>query len=92
MKYEAISRDDLIRVVDEASEGCAESTRAKLRTVAETTDAVAVGWFHCNGYGCPARQARRPNQRFQQAFDTAMFARYGRDLDTTYSFVVRVTE
>jgi hypothetical protein len=71
-----IQRDDLVRIIDAASEGCKNSTRAKLRAVAETTDAVTVGWFHCSGVGCPSRQARRHNQVFQAAFDRAMCERF----------------
>ena len=75
---ETIERSELVAIIDAASEGCAESTRAKLRHVAETTDAVAAGWFHCNGVGCPGSQAKRRNQSFQEAFDRAMGERFGR--------------
>jgi hypothetical protein len=75
-----IERAELVRIIDEASAGvCAESTREKLRRVAETTGVLAVGWFHCDGVQCPARQARRTNQRFQSAFDTAMAERFERE-------------
>lgn len=92
-----ITRDELVQIIDRASEGCAESTRRKLRAIAETTEAVTAGWFHCDGVGCPARQAlgRRTNQRFQQAYDVAMFDHFGRDMDGDYGpdpFVVRVTD
>lgn len=98
-----IDRDDLIGVVAIASYGLTESTRAKLLKVAETTNAVAVGWFHCDGVDCPARQARRHNQRFQTAFDREMGLRFGRPVnedidpfDTTAKlvepFVVRVRD
>jgi hypothetical protein len=71
------------------------STRAKLLAVAERTDAVAVGWFHCDGVRCPARQAGRHNQKFQTAFDQAMCARFGREWPrdddlTAPAFVVRI--
>lgn len=74
----SISRSDLIEVVDYAATGITPSTRAKLLEVAKTTEAVAVGWWHCDGVNCPARQARRKNQGFQEAFDRAMSARFGR--------------
>jgi hypothetical protein len=73
VKTHVIERDELVRIVTEASAtGCAERTRRKLIAVAETTDAVAFGWFHCDGVGCPARQARVHNQTFQKAYDEAM--------------------
>lgn len=78
---EIIDRDELIRMVDVASEGITESTRVKLLAVAETAGAVAVGWFHCDGVRCPARQAGRRNQAFQTRFDEAMAARFGREWD-----------
>lgn len=93
---ESIPRSELVRIVDEASAGITESTRAKLRAVAETTDALAVGWFHCDGARCPARQAGRHNQEFQTAFDRAMAERFGRDWNEGFEqtpfepFVVRV--
>ncbi len=91
MESVLIERADLVRIVDEASaQGCAQSTRTKLLGVAETTQAVAVGWFHCDGVGCPARQARRQNQAFQQAFDNAMAAHLGRKLDPCDPFVVHI--
>jgi hypothetical protein len=93
---EFIERAELRRIVNRASIGCAPSTREKLRSVAQTTDAVAVGWFHCNGVGCPARQARRPNQRFQEAFDLAMFEHFGlvdhKDDMQRFAFVVEVRD
>jgi hypothetical protein len=88
-----ITRDDLVRIVDDASRGLTESTRSKLLAVAETTDAVAVGWFHCEGVGCPARQARRRNQTFQQRFDTKMAALFDAeyaDKDQIVPFVLDV--
>jgi hypothetical protein len=93
----SISRADLVRLVDQASEGCANSSRAKWRAVAETTDAVAVGWFHCDGAHCPARQAGRRNQSFQEAFDRAMATQFGCEWDDdavhpVQPFVVRVDE
>lgn len=84
-----IERDELLRIVDEASEGLTPSTREKYAAVARTTEAVTVGRFHCDGVGCPARQARRHNQRFQEAFDLAMGARFGIYPEDT-PFVVRV--
>ena len=87
---ETITRDEFVALVDKASEKCAESTRAKLRAIAETTDAAAVGWFHCDGVQCPAMQARRRHQGFQAAYDHAMFARFGLDADETNAFVVEV--
>jgi hypothetical protein len=86
---DVIERAELVRIIDAASEGCTESTRVKLHAVAETTDAVAVGWFHCCGYLCPAMQASRRNQRFQEAFDLAMSTRFRRTA-TRSQFVVRV--
>jgi hypothetical protein len=83
---ETITRADLIAITDAASEGCVESTRAKMRAVAETTQAVAVGWFHCDGERCPASQAQRRNQRFMEAFDRAMAARYGREVGKPAGF------
>jgi hypothetical protein len=93
---ETIARGDLIDIVDAATYGLTASTRAKLLAVAQTTEAVAVGWFHCNGVTCPARQARRRNQDFQTAFDRRMAARFGREWDDEAipspfePFVVRV--
>lgn len=84
-----IERTELVRVVDRASQGITESTRAKLRAVAESTDAVAVGWFHCEGVTCPARQAGRHNQRFQEAFDLAMAERYGQPVESPFVVYVR---
>lgn len=83
-----ITRADLVALIDDAATGCAESTRTKLRAVAETTEAVAAGWWHCDGVSCPSRQARRKNQTFQERYDRAMAERFGRDL--FQSFVVRV--
>jgi hypothetical protein len=72
-----IERSELVRIVDEASQGITSSTRQKLLDVAETTNAVAAGWFHCEGVGCPIRQAgRRTNQKFQTAFDFAIAQRF----------------
>ncbi len=73
-----ITRVALIEVVDRAAQGLTPSTREKLVGVARTTGAVAVGWFHCHGVKCPASQARRRNQAFQEAFDRAMAERFGR--------------
>lgn len=78
---ENIERDELIRIVDDASTGITASTREKLFAVAETAEAVAVGWFHCDGVKCPASQAHRRNQAFQTKFDEAMAARFGREWD-----------
>lgn len=95
---ESIERAALVEIVDTAaSEGCAASTREKLLAVAETTGAVAVGWFHCDGIGCPTRQARRRSQPFQTAFDRAMAERFGRAWDDGARqpfepFVVTVTD
>jgi hypothetical protein len=90
-----IERAELVEIIDQASAGCVESTRAKLRAVAETTDAVAVGWWHCDGETCPSRQARRTNKHFQEAFDRAMYERFGRPVVEAVDgladpFVVRV--
>lgn len=74
-----MDRDELIAVIDKATEGLTPSTREKLLHVAQTTDAVAVGWFHCDGVGCPSRQASRSNQKFQTAYDYAMTSRFGID-------------
>lgn len=72
-----IERSELVRIVDEASRGITASTREKLLAVAETTPAVTAGWFHCEGVGCPIRQAgRRSNQKFQTAYDFAMAQRF----------------
>lgn len=78
-----ISRLDLMETVGRvlANIECADSTKEKLFAVAEMTDAVAVGWWHCDGVSCPARQARRKNQAFQTGFDRAMAERFGRDWD-----------
>lgn len=78
-RVERIGRSELLEILWRASVGCAMSTREKLRAVGLRTDAVAVGWFHCDGVNCPARQARRHNQGFQEAFDRAMAARFGRE-------------
>jgi hypothetical protein len=72
MTNPVIRRADLIRIVTDASTGLAESTILKYLRTAETTTAVAVGWFHCNGVGCLARQAKRPSQVFQERYDTLM--------------------
>lgn len=71
-----IDRDVLVGIVEDAieeAERCAPSTREKFIEVAKTTDKFAAGWFHCDGVGCIARQARRPNQGFQTAFDHSMW-------------------
>lgn len=73
----AIERSTLIRIIDEATTGITASTRAKLLGVGHTADAVAVGWFHCDGVRCPASQANRRNQAFQEAFDQAVCAHLG---------------
>lgn len=85
-----IPREELVRIIEEASIGCADSTRAKLRVVARTTGAVAVGWFHCDGVACPARQARRANQTFQREFDQAMYERFGVSFNNERPLVVTV--
>lgn len=72
-----INRADLERIIEGASEECGERGRIKLRTVAATTDAVAFGWFHAYGVGCPARQASYRHQGFQERYDRAMFELYG---------------
>jgi hypothetical protein len=92
----AIDRAELVRIINRTSEGCTESTRARLRAVATQTNAVAVGWWHCDGVGCPIRQAgRRTNQAFQQRFDTEMAAlfdaRYVNDNEIV-PFVVTVLD
>lgn len=90
-----LKRTDLVRVVDEATQGLTASTRAKLLAVAESTDAVAVGWFFCGTVDCPARQARRRNQAFMTAFDKAMCERFGVAFDQDVRidpFVVEVVE
>jgi hypothetical protein len=84
-----IARDEFVRIVNQASEGCTESTRVRLRRVVETTDRVAVGWFHCNGVGCPIRQAgRRTNQTFQERFDTHMAALFDAEYDAAKARIV----
>lgn len=85
-----ITRGELVAIIDSASKECSKRTRAKLRAVAETTDAVAVGWFHCDGVGCPIRQAGEPprTRSFEKAFDRAMWARFNRTPDEI--FVVQV--
>jgi hypothetical protein len=79
-----ISRTELMETLWDTSVGCAMSTREKLQAVALRTDAIAVGWFHCDGVNCPARQARRPNQKFQEAFDRAMGERFGVEIDESH--------
>lgn len=71
-----IPRQEFIGIMDAATVGITPSTRSKLMAVARGTQAVAVGWFHCNGVMCPARQAGRHNQTFQLAFDRAMTERF----------------
>lgn len=73
-----IERLDLVHIVDEATRDLTESTRQKMLAAALATDAVAVGWWHCDGVRCLAEQARRKNQTFQERFDRAMAARFGR--------------
>lgn len=86
-----ISRAELVRVIDEASEGITESTRNKLLALAEVTDAVAVGGFHHSGVNCPIHQVgRRGNQTFQEEFDRAMFARFELKCEPGNSFMVAV--
>lgn len=87
-----ITRDELVEIVDRAAEGITASTRARLLKVAETTDAVAAGWWHCDGVGCVSRQARRKNQTFQMAYDKAIAGRFGVVFDGTghTGVVVRV--
>ena len=68
----AIRRSDLIRIVEAASIGLTESSREKWLQVARITRAFATGWFHCDGVGCIARQAKRPNQAFHEHFDALM--------------------
>lgn len=53
-----------------------DSSIKKWLDVARSTTAVAVGWFHCDGFECPARQARRQNQAFQFAFDELMWQEF----------------
>src|SRR4051794_3095601 len=91
---ETITRKELVRIVDESSRGVTASTRARLLAVAETTDAVAAGWFHCDGVQCPASQAGRRNQQFQEAYDYAMALRFDvapEDMSIE-PFVVRVSD
>lgn len=94
MTTHSISRSDLRSIIDYAATGITTSTRARLLAVAEITEAVAVGWWHCNGVNCPARQARCKNQGFQEAFDRAMAARFGQpdplNNDDAAPFVVTV--
>lgn len=85
-KRETITRAELVNVVDTATAGITASTRAKLLAVAESTDAVAVGWFHCDGCLCPASQAGRRNQRFMEGFDRAMAQRFGRVVSESQEF------
>lgn len=88
---ERITRDELVEIVEQSiasSERCAQSTREKLLDVAHTTDKFAAGWFHCDGVGCIARQARRRNQGFQTAFDHAMWERFNRDRGSTFAVEV----
>lgn len=99
LRRRSIDRAELVRMVDAASEGCTESTREKLRVAVSSVDRVAVGWFHCEGAACPTRLARRPNQKFQEAFDRAMAVRYGfewnDDKNSPYGvepFVVEITD
>jgi hypothetical protein len=89
-----IGRTEFVRIVEQTTEGLTESTRAKLLDVAQGTPAVVVGWFHCDGVTCPARQARRSNQRFQEAFDRAMFEHFGREFKEggRFAFVVEVRD
>lgn len=68
----SIKREDLVQIVKDASVGLADSTILKYLHVAETTDAFAAGWFHCDGVGCIAQQAKHPNQVFHKRFDTLM--------------------
>lgn len=91
-----ITRADLIEVVTAALVDVpTESTREKLLHVAQTTNAVAVGWFHCGSAQCPAAQAGRRNQVFQTAFDKAMAERFDRKWNEDLAikpFVVRVVD
>lgn len=74
----SVSRSELIATIDMAAAVIgSERSRARLRRVAETTDAVAVGWFHCAGVGCPARQASYHHMGFQGEFDRLMAERFG---------------
>lgn len=84
-----IERREFLQMMEAATEGITASTRAKLRSVAESTDAVAIGWWHCDGVSCLARQAARHNQRFQEAFDRAMAARFNRPVSEP--FVLEIT-
>lgn len=99
MADKTIPRADLVRIIEDSLPGdCAQSTRDGLRRVAATTDAVAVGWFHCGDALCPMRQVRRRsgNQAFQTAFDQAMAEYFGVDPGevslTGGSFVARVSD
>jgi hypothetical protein len=74
-----IKRAELIAVVKIASLGLTPSSREKYLRVAESMTAVAVGWFHCEGANCPARQAKRHNTAFQERFDKAMWRLLGLD-------------
>lgn len=85
-----IPRGELVELVARASEGCAQSTRDKLIAVAETTDAVAAGWWHCDGVSCVSRQAGRRNQTFQMAYDKAIAERYDLAFDGNGSSAVVV--
>jgi hypothetical protein len=84
-------RDELIDIVKTASIGLTESSIVKWLKVADTTDAVAAGWFHCDGAECVARQAKQQNQVFQGRYDTLM-AQY-LDLGWPYPMVrVEITD
>ncbi len=73
-----IKRADLVRIVEKAAQDINPRTRDRLIAVARTTDAVAAGWWHCDGAGCPAQQAHVRNQCFQERYDRAMAEYFGR--------------
>jgi len=74
-----ISRADLLRIVEKAAQDISPRTRDRLIAVAQTTEAVAAGWWHCEGVGCPARQAHVRNQKFQERYDLMMARHCGWD-------------
>lgn len=92
----SITRRELADIVEQASEVIgSERSRERLRRVVRETDAVAVGWFHCDGIGCPARQASYHHMTFQGQFDRLMATRFKRSIDNDAAqlckpFVVKV--
>lgn len=86
MPSRSIGRAELAEIIERASVDCAARSREKLRRVAAETDAVAVGWFHCNGTKCPARQANYHHMGFQTRFDHAMCERFRLDFDSVTAF------